>query len=440
MAEGKIELTKKALHRLGVVEAVVEGRLKQGPAAEQLGLTARQVKRLVASYRREGAAGLVSRRVGRPSNRRLKESLREAIRALLRERYADFGPTLACEKLREVHGLEVSVETVRGLQIELGLWQPKRRKAARVFQLRERRGRFGELIQIDGSPHAWFEGRGARCTLIVFIDDATGRLVQLRFFPAETTAAYMQVLRAHLEAYGRAVAVYSDRHSIFRLTCAEAANGHTLTQFGRALAALEIEAIHAHTPQAKGRVERANQTLQDRLVKELRLRGIDAMAAANAFLPEFVADYNRRFAVAPSIEGDAHRALAHSARELDLLLCEHHERMLSKSLSVQYRNVVYQIRHDGPGYRLRGAKVTVCDRDNGEVVLLYDGHELPYTTYRKGERPTPVTDEKTLNARVDAALARQRRPGNPKPRADHPWRRRAVAGSEADPRPGAPAT
>jgi len=437
MAEGRIELTKKALHRLRVVEAVVEGRLKQGEAAEQLGLTTRQVKRLVAAYRRDGAGGLVSRRVGRASNRRLKEPLRDAIGALLIERYPDFGPTFACEKLREAHAIVVSVETVRALQIELGLWRPKRRKAARAFQLRERRGRFGELVQIDGSPHDWFEGRSGRCTLIVFIDDATGRLVQLRFFPAETTVAYMQVLRAHLQAFGRPVAVYSDRHSIFRLTCEEAANGHTLTQFGRVLKGLEIEAIHAHTPQAKGRVERANQTLQDRLVKELRLRGIDTMQAANAFLPEFMVDYNRRFAIAPSVAQDAHRALAHAPRELDLLLAEHHERMVSKNLAVQYRNVLYQIRHNGPGHHLRQAKVTVCELPDGEVVLLRDGRELPYTTYRKGERPLPPADDKTVNARVDAALAKQPSGAKPKPRADHPWRRRAVP--DSDPRPAAPA-
>jgi transposase len=439
MPEETIEMTKKALHRLRAVEAVAEGRLKQGPAAEQLGVTTRQVKRLVAAYRRDGAAGLVSRRVGQPSNRRLKEPVREAIGALLVERYADFGPTLACEKLREVHGMAVSVETVRGLQIELALWKPKRRKAARAFQLRARRGRFGELIQIDGSPHDWFEGRRGRCTLIVFIDDATGRLVQLRFFPAETTAAYMLLLRAHLERHGRPAALYSDRHSIFRLTCEEAANGHTLTQFGRALAGLEIEAIQAHSPQAKGRVERANQTLQDRLVKELRLRGIDAMEAANAFLPEFIDDYNRRFSVAPRVAEDAHRALAHRPRELDLLLSEQHERVLSKNLTLQFRNVLYQVRHDGPGYRLRGATVTVCTLASGEIALLYEGRERPYTTYRKGEHPPPPADDKTLNARVDAALAKQQ--STAKPRADHPWRRKAIPGSASDsPSPAASAT
>ena len=404
MPEETIALTQRALHRLKVIEAVTDRRLTQAAAGGQLGITARQVKRLVAAYRADGAAGLVSRRIGQPSNRRIKESLRETIRALLVARYPDFGPTLAQEKLLEVHQIEVSIETVRQLQVELGLWKPKRRKAARAFQLRERRGRFGELIQIDGSPHAWFEGRGPRCTLIVFIDDATGRLVQLAFAPSETTAVYMGVLRRHLEQYGRPVALYSDRHSIFRINQVEPANGATTTQFGRALAGLEIEAIHARTPQAKGRVERANQTLQDRLVKELRLRGLSDLASANAYLPAFMADFNARFAVTPSSAEDAHRPLLHSPRALDLLLAEQEERTLSKNLTLQYRNVAYQLRHAGPGYRLRGAKVTVCDLANGEVVLLREGRELPYTTYRKGERPPPVEDEKTLNAASPCSL------------------------------------
>jgi len=438
MPEETIALTQRALHRLKVIEAVTDRRLTPAAAGGPLGITARQVKRLVAAYRADGAAGLVSRRIGQPSNRRIKESLRETIRALLVARYPDFGPTLAQEKLLEVHQIEVSIETVRQLQVELGLWKPKRRKAARAFQLRERRGRFGELIQIDGSPHAWFEGRGPRCTLIVFIDDPTGRLVQLAFAPSETTAVYLGVLRRHLEQYGRPVARYSDRHRIFRINQVEPANGATTTQFGRALAGLEIEAIHARTPQAKGRVERANQTLQDRLVKELRLRGLSDLASANAYLPAFMADFNARFAVTPRSAEDAHRPLAHTARALDLLLAEQEERTLSKNLTLQYRNVAYQLRHAGPGYRLRGAKVTVCALADGEVVLLREGRELPYTTYRKGERPPPVEDEKTLNERVDAALAKQSsKPSKPAP--EHPWRKEAaMAAARAGASPAAP--
>jgi transposase len=241
MAEETIALTQRALHRLKVIEAVTDKRLTQTAAGGQLGITERQVKRLVAAYRAEGAAGLVSRRIGQPSNRRLQEALREAIRALLVERYPDFGPTLAQEQLHELHQIEVSIETVRQLQVELGLWQPKRRQGGRAFQRRERRGRFGELIQIDGSPHDGFEGRGPRCTLIVFIDDATGRLLPLWFAPSETTAVYLRVLRRHLEQYGRPVARYSDRHSLFRINPVEPANGATTTPFGRALEGLEIE-------------------------------------------------------------------------------------------------------------------------------------------------------------------------------------------------------
>ena len=216
----------------------------------------------------------------------------------------------------------------------------------------------------------------------------------------------MDVLRRHLERYGRPVALYSDRHRIFRINPVEPANGATTTPFGRALAGLAIEAIHARAPQAKGRVERANQTLQDRLVKELRLRGLSDLESANADLPEFMADFNPRFAVTASAVGDAHRPLAHTPRALDLLLAEQEERTRSKNLTLQYRNIAYQIRYDGPGYRLRGAKVTVCALADGEVVLLREGRELPYTTYRKGERPPPVADEKNLNERVEAALAR----------------------------------
>lgn len=428
MADQTIELTRKALHRLKVVEAVGEKRLTQGEAARQLGVTRRQVKRLVADYRREGAAGLVSRRRGKPSNRRLKDSLRDRLRALLVEQYPDFGPTLAREKLLEVHALEVSIETVRQLQMALGLWKPKTRKAARPFQARERRARFGELIQIDGSPHDWFEGRSPFCTLIVFIDDATGRLTQLYFAPSETTAAYREVLRRHLALYGRPVALYSDRHSIFRINREGPANGQTQTQFGRALAGLEIEAIHAHTPQAKGRVERVNQTLQDRLVKELRLRGLSDIDSANTFLPEFIADYDRRFAVTPISSADAHRPVVHSARALDLLLCEHSERTLSKNLTLQYRNTLYQLQYRGAGYPLRGAKVTVCESDNGEAVLLYAGKELPYTTYPRGTALAKTEDEKTLNARVDAAVGRQ----TTKPGPNHPWRKPgAIAAAQA---------
>lgn len=423
MTEGLCTLSRRELDRVGAIEAVAAGRLQQREAAKQLGLSVRQVKRLVRRFRDQGAAGLASRRRGRPSNNRVSDQLRAQAVALVRERYADFGPTLAHEKLTELHGLQLSVETLRKLMIEAELWQPKRRRRRPIFQLRERRPRRGELIQIDGSPHAWFEGRGERCTLLVFIDDANGELVQARFAPAETTAAYMQALGEYLQRRGRPVALYSDRHSIFRLAKQECESGRTLTQFGRALKTLEIEAIQAHTPQAKGRVERANLTLQDRLVKELRLAGINAIEAANDFLPDFLADYNRRFAISPKSAQDAHRPLYHSPEELDRVLCLHHSRRLSKSLSMQFQNTLYQIQRRGGGYHLRGAQITVCEHLDGRVTLLHHNRPLPYSTLAKGERPAPVEDDKTLNQRVDQALASPSLPSATKPRPDHPWRK-----------------
>jgi transposase len=252
LAEGVLQLSAQELDRVVVMEALGVRRIKQAEAARQLGVSVRQVKRLLRSYRRAGPQGLMSQRRGRPSNHRLPPALKAEVLGLVRARYTDFGPTLAQEKLTERHGLTVSVETLRSWMIEAGLWQAKLRRRVKAFHLRARRPCFGELVQIDGSPHDWLEGRAAPCTLIVFVDDATSRLLYLRLVSAETTVAYLEALREYLERYGRPVSFYSDRHSIFRVNAAVAEG--ELTQFGRALATLDIEAIHAHTPQAKAYV------------------------------------------------------------------------------------------------------------------------------------------------------------------------------------------
>ena len=242
-----------------------------------------------------GAEGLVSGHRGKTSGNARSSSMRQAVLSLVRERYRDFGPTLASEKLLELHGESISREALRRWMIADGLWQSKPRRKARIHPRRPRRPGFGELVQIDGSPHDWFEGRAEPCTLIVFIDDATSRLLALRFVPAETTQAYMETLAEYLDQHGRPVALYSDKHSIFRVNHPQREG--ELTQFSRALKTLDIQSIHAHTPQAKGRVEKANQTLQDRLVKEMRLQGICDQDTANAFVPTFIRQYNARFAV-----------------------------------------------------------------------------------------------------------------------------------------------
>src|SRR5258708_35778505 len=307
MAEGVLGRSAWERERLIVLSEVAAKGISQGRAAERLGICVRQVKRLVRAYRAGGAGGLVSRQRGRASNHQLAAGVGERVRGLLRGKYRDFGPTLAAEKLAELEGIGVSRESVRQLQIKLGLWKPRLRRRKRVFQLRQRRARFGELIQIDGSPHDWFEGRGPRCALIVFIDDATGRLTALRFSPAETTRAYLAALKDHVLAHGSPLAFHSDRHGIFRINSKEAASGAGKAEFGRVAERLRIELLHPRTPRAKGRVERANQTLQDRLVREMRLRGISTIEDAQAFAPTFIPCWTAKFAAPPRAREDAHR-------------------------------------------------------------------------------------------------------------------------------------
>ena len=421
MDAGEGMLTVRESDRASVIGEVVAGRLRQVEAARRLGLGVRQVKRLVRRYRERGAAGLVSGHRGRRPNNAIAAAVRGEVMALVWERYRDFGPTFAREKLLEEHGQRLSVETLRQWMIEDGLWRARERRSAVVHPSRPRRACVGDLVQIDGSPHAWFEDRGPSCTLILYVDDATTRLLASGFFAAETTAAYMRTTRAHLQAHGRPVAYYSDRYGVFRVN-RKGAEGEP-TQFTRALRTLDVGAIHAGSPQAKGRVERANRTLQDRLVKEMRLRGIDDMAAGNAYLPEFMADFNRRFAVAPRNPADAHRSVLHDARELDLILCEQHARTLTKNLAVSFEGRTYQVTGHGKGYRLRGARVTVCKAFDGAVTVLRDGRELPVQLLAEGATAPPVEDGKTVRRRVDQIKAEQGSRPAYKPPPDHPWRR-----------------
>ncbi|HEV2041890.1 MAG TPA: ISNCY family transposase [Casimicrobiaceae bacterium] len=391
--------------RSHLVRQTQEKHLSQRQASERLGIGIRQFKRLVQSWKQQGDAGLVSRQRGRASNNRLAPGDRDRIALLLRGKYPDFGPTLAVENLLAREGIEVSAETVRQMQIDMGLWRPKQRRQKRVFQLRERRPRFGELIQIDGSPHAWFEDRGPRCTLIVFIDDATSRLTALRFAPTETTRAYLEALRSHVLAHGCPLAFYSDRHGIFRVNAKDAASGDGKTEFGRVAERLAIEPIHALTPQAKGRVERANQTLQDRLVKEMRLRGIATMAQAEAYLPAFMEAWNRKFAVDPRDASSAHRPWTGSANDLDAVLARREERVLSKALTFRAGGSMYCVKTSGPGTALRGARVTLHHYMDGSMRVHYKDRVLACTAYKKLPVPSEAEDEKTIDARVDRLVA-----------------------------------
>ncbi|GLC98088.1 transposase [Cupriavidus sp. TA19] len=375
-----ITVSMRELDRLKIVQAVVDGQLRPGVAAERLEITDRQFRRLLERYRQEGASGLVSRRRGRPSNNRMPADRESVALGLIREHYADFGPTLAAEKLRERHGLMLSKETIRRLMTVAGLWVPRKQRPPKVYQPRNRRACYGELIQIDGSDHRWFEDRAPACTLLVYVDDATSQIMELRFTHSESTFTYFAATRAYLERHGKPVAFYSDKASVFRVNKKGATSGDGHTQFARALFELNIEGICANSSQAKGRVERTHLTLQDRLVKELRLRGINTMEAANAFMAEFIADYNARFAKAPRNDHNAHRPLRPD-ENLDLIFAWREPRCVSKSLTIQYDKMLYLLADTPEHRKLAGRYIDVYHYPDGRIEPRANGAALPYTIY-----------------------------------------------------------
>ena len=398
------------------MQRLADKRMSQKEAAGVLRVSVRQVKRLLRAYRRSGTKGLVSKRRGRPSNNRLSEETKRKALELLTSKYKGFRPTLAHEKLVELDGLKISDESVRQLMIVEGLWKAKKARKAVVHQMRERRACFGELVQIDGSPHDWFEGRAPDCTLLVFIDDATGCLGQLLFVESESFFSYCQAAAGYFTRYGKPVAFYSDKHGVFRVNQPSTGTSDALTQFGRAMQELDIQIICANTPQAKGRVERVIQTLQDRLPKELRLQGISTPEAGNAYLPEFVADFNRRFAVQPRSSHDLHRPLT-DRDNLARSLTWQETRTLSKNLTLQFHKIVYQIQTPRPAYAMRHTVVTVCLDAHNNVTILYKGKALDYTIFHKQSKQADVVQAK----QIDLALLNQSKAHKPAP--NHPWRK-----------------
>ena len=394
-----VSMSTQEFTRLQVLLDVQSGRLRVEDAAQLVGLGRRQVFRLLKEIRASGPAGLISKRRGRPSNRRLPSAYRELAMALVRERYADFGPTLAAEKLTELHGFGISRETLRHWMIEDGLWIDRRRRLPSVHQPRNRRECVGELIQIDGSDHAWFEARRPRCTLIAFIDDATSRLMALRFVGDETTIDYFRITRTYLERWGKPVAFYSDKFSVFRVYKRDAEGGNGMTQFGRALHELNIDIICANSPQAKGRVERAFGTLQDRLVKELRLAGVDTVEAANEWLPTFMEDHNRRFAKPPKSDKDLHRPLT-AEENLTEILTTQHERTVSLNLTVHYDRMVLILEPNATSRPLAGKRVMIVNYPDGRFAIQHRGTDLPFRVFDKIQtiNSAAIVENKQLGA------------------------------------------
>lgn len=401
-AQGLGLMSQKEVARLGVVRQVLDEGLCQAQAAQILKLSVRQIKRLCRSVREEGAQGVISRRRGQPSHRRIALEQRDHWMGLVREHYVDFGPQLAHEYLQREHDFAWSVETLRGWMIQAGLWQAKRRRAQRVHPSRARRECLGELVQIDGSHHDWFEGRSAKCCLIAFIDDATGRVLGGRLFEQETTQGYLEVLHALVQRHGAPLALYTDRHGIFTKSDPEDPKP---TQFERALLQLQIEPICAHSPQAKGRVERLFQTLQDRMCKAMRLNRIDSIEQANSWLDGYLREHNARFAVDARLAQDMHRPWGGTAQALSDICSLHHQRQLSAQGACKFESAILQLLPKQPHAPKARAMVDIAQHGDGTLHLSYRGRSLAFRRFVAHE-PTRVgeaADHKTLNARVDKA-------------------------------------
>ncbi|MCX8566712.1 MAG: Transposase [Glomeribacter sp. 1016415] len=415
-------MSQKEVERLKVIQLIVEGRVLQRDGALRLGLCVRQVKRLVRAYREQGVQGLVSQQRGKPSNRCIEDTERMRILSLVRDHYADFGPTLAAEYLHSQHGFSHCVETLRKWMIEAKLWRAKTGRKKRAHPPRLRRPRLGELIQIDGSPHDWFEGRAARCSLIVFVDDATSRVLYARFEPSESTHAYLNALHTYISRHGVPAAIYSDRHSIFTKHDPE---DFVPTQFERALQGFEIESIQALTPQAKGRVERVFQTLQDRLVKAMRLAGISDWIQGNAFLEGYLLKHNTRFATTAHNEEDAHRPWEGSQEDLAWHCAQHHQRKLDKNLVLSFRGQRYILQTEGgsPRYALQGSKVIVAEHLDGSVTLRHGRETLSYRVFDAPQKIKEAADDKSLEARAQAAADKAAMSKAHRPPPHHPWKK-----------------
>lgn len=383
--KGTISMSMKETERIAIMDNLIAKRIKQKHAGKQLGVSIRQVQRMVKRYKREGVSGLINQSRGRVGNKAMKKEKKNSIVLLIKQQYPDFGPTLAAEKLFERDGISVSEEKVRQLMIEEGVWKAKQRKQVTIHTYRERRSCVGELIQLDGSPHAWFEDRGEPCTLIAYIDDATSRIMDGAFADYEGTFTLFGATEHYLKTHGKPLSLYVDKHSTFRINRQatieeDLKDTKARSQFGRAMDDLVIELIFAHSPQAKGRVERLFETLQDRLVKELRLEGISTKEEGTRYFREiYIPKHNAKFAVLPKDPVNQHRELT-IADDLLRIFTVQTKRFVSRTLMVQYKNTRYQLDTKGAyQYLLRNQTILVEENKTGSIILRHKDKSIPYT-------------------------------------------------------------
>lgn len=415
MSRGRYHMSQRELQRLPVIEAVLAKQTSQIEAAECLGLSTRQIRRLERRVQTEGPSGLMHRSCGQPAHHRVADGLRHRVLGLIRQRYSDLGPTLACEKLFEVEKITLSDETVRLWMRAEGIFNGRRRPRPHR-QWRERRACYGQRVQMDGSHHRWLEGRGPEFVLMGYVDDATGR-VYARFYPSEDRDAAFDSFGRYCRLYGIPQSVYLDKHTIYKSPGKptledQLENRWPQTQFERALSELGVQVIHAHSPQAKGRVERLFRTFQDRLIKEMRLSRIRALPEANRFLKGFLVRYNRRFSRAPRQPGNVHRP-APAGKMLSQVLCEKKPRVVTHDGTIQIDGQRLQLLP--PGLRplaKKGVLVTISPQ--GKLRVLYEGKELAY-------RAIPLQPKPKFEPAQEGLPRLGHRYRHPQP-PGHPWR------------------
>jgi transposase len=405
-----IAMTREELKRKTIIEQAIEKRITQKGGAERLGISERHFRRMIRRYRKQGEEGLVSGHRRKASNNRMKESKRAEITKFINDPiFEGFGPTLLNEKLEQYLGVKISKESMRQIMIEEKKHTPKIKKTKTLHLPRERRERRGELVQIDGSYHAWLEERAAKACLLLFVDDATSAVLAAKFVDYESFYAYGELCKTYFLSSGLPVAFYSDKFSVFRVNSRSGIHKEAITQFTRALNTLGIELICANSPQAKGRVERANGTFQDRLVKELRLQRIDNYQDANAYLPAFLDFYNRKFAVLPRSVEDVHATLDPTI-DLDFLFAVHDTRTITKSLQIRFNGITYQIMTNRPAQYLYGREVLIIEKQSGAISAYLNNTLLNLQ----------IVLEQPKQARVVSAKSHKSKAHSPS--CNHPWR------------------
>lgn len=401
--EGMLMVSKRDLKKLHMMKKVEEGSVKQREAAEFLRISERQIRRIAKRFKEEGAAGIPHKLRGLESVRGYSAELKARVKVIYQAKYKGFGPTLAAEKLKEVEGIEISKETLRQWLIEMGEWR-KVRKSREHRQRRQRKGHKGEMVQMDGSHHDWYEGRGDKSVLMGYIDDATSE-VYGRFYDYEGTVPAMDSFRRYIEINGIPMSMYVDRHTTYKSTAKglDESGEEFLSEFGRALKEIGVELIHAYSPQAKGRVERLFRTFQDRVVKEMRIKGIKSNEEANSFLEGYLPEYNKRFSIKAREDGDLHMSLPEDM-DIRRVLCMKSERILKNDFTIAYESKLYQVLD-----KTKADKVIVEKWLDGKLVISYRGIALKY----KEIMVLPIR-QNTRRSRVKTIN---------KPAHDHPWRK-----------------